>query len=1587
MMHRPLNRAQGRFWKIEQIAGGKSKPNEVLCFELSDSCDLERLVAVLRSIVAENFHYYSRLIVTSNVPFWSVGTAAEVAICNERKESLEDDTHPFAKAEGDIGELFRAERLYDFDLEKEFPIRIRFVDCSERRSTYLLIAFHPIVMTRAHLNSVAARINKEMRAQHVEDYQVGAKWQWSAGSPTDEERPSADNSGASSALALQSFPTDRMRDEVKRFATSLRHFSIGRNKIAALSEICGLQPEEQHLGLLTLFAIVAARYSQQTEIFVGLARSHLTCPTSLELDTLFDHVPIKFAFTDRVSFRQAIQSLRSQIAFAQRATPFLPEGLLEADGPVASAMSYSPFCQLAFQHLNAAKPTRRLDLARLFPEEPEYSFSHSEIELKSSVSESGDLNCSIEYSIALFDPNTVERFTRHLCSLLDVVISHPDQPIVEFDIMTEDERREVSAFNPRRVPYPDDTLGELFAAQCRRTPHAVALADGASHVTFELLERLSCRLATRLSESGVTANGRVGVCLPRSVEFVVSVLAILRCGAAYVPIDEHFPIERIRYIEQDSQLQCLLHNRDDSDLPRWMRVDLRHLNEAIHEQAAQFSPQQSDPAYVIYTSGSTGMPKGVVGTHRSVVNRIFWAKRALDLEQNEVFCMKTKITFIDHVAELFQPLLNGLPLVIARDEDVLNSSAFVQLLLKWSVTRLTLVPFALASLLECGDADQLRMLRSVLCSGDALTFGLARRFFVILPATRLFNVYGLTETGADSTFYEIPYDQRYGLAEFFASSQKISSQFSGPDVIPDASEITTASQITQPGVTLDVLRRHFEDASIPQDPISVDRYMRWLDKEVLPFLVNVSSEKFIGHMTSALPTFMAQLSALIARLNQNMVKVETSKSLTLLERQLLAALHKEFFQDEDYAERIQNPDHIFGLVVSGGSSANITALCNARNRALMKLGFQKSQISECGAFELLKERGYEGFAIIASGLAHYSIRKAASILGIGERNLLLIKRDANQKADLNDLRAKIQFSRDRRLLVIAVIGIAGATETGTIDPIARMAKVCAEHDLHFHVDAAWGGAMMFSEKYKALLQGIQQADTITLCPHKQLYVPQGISLCLFKDSTALHASSVQAVYQGRRGSFDFGQYTIEGSRPAIFLALHAMFHVVSKRGIGALVEQGVEKVQHLAQMISRSDAFELVGSPEINILNYRYIPRHLRHKRRFSSAENREISEAVVRIQERQFLQGRTFVSKTDIVNEAYCKEAITVFRVVIANPLTSSRDLRDNLAEQLEIAEHCVERRGRGNGSAQGLILDRLPRQYLETVDRHGVPIGQPIDNTEIFVLDRERRLLPVGIVGELFIGGDGLSNGYTSAVTTDQSFVPHPFDAGQRLFRTGDFGRRLADGNIEFCGRRDQQVKVRGVRIDLAEIEANLVRLNGVRQSAVLAFSNYGDTAVAAFVVLDRSQRARHGSDEKRLRRELITLLPLYMIPERVYVLDALPLTGSGKIDRERLRRMCDEPASTPMRSEETSTESKLREIWQHILNRPSIDSTDNFFEIGGHSLAAASMQTQIKKVFSVDVSLHSIFERPRLDDVAERIDESRARVPQLPEYARRI
>jgi glutamate decarboxylase len=473
--------------------------------------------------------------------------------------------------------------------------------------------------------------------------------------------------------------------------------------------------------------------------------------------------------------------------------------------------------------------------------------------------------------------------------------------------------------------------------------------------------------------------------------------------------------------------------------------------------------------------------------------------------------------------------------------------------------------------------------------------------------------------------------------------------------------------------SLDEIEDDFSSTLIPEEPTYVSEYTDFVKEKLVAQSVHTAAPGFIGHMTSALPYFMLPLSRIMTALNQNLVKVETSKAFTPLERQVLAMLHRLVYQrDEDFYRRwIHNSQHALGAFCSGGTIANVTALWVARNRLCAPSG-TFGGIAREGLASALHHLGCNGLAVLVSRRGHYSLGKTADLLGLGRDNLVMVDTDRHNRIDLDKLRETCRRLQDRNIRPLALVGIAGTTETGNVDPLNALADLAAELDCHFHVDAAWGGPTLFSAGNRHLLDGIERADSVTIDAHKQLYVPMGAGMVLFKDPTALSAIEHHAAYILRHGSKDLGSHTLEGSRSGAALLVHAGLSIIGRKGYELLIDMGLERVRTFAAMIRRHPDFELTSEPQLNILTYRYCPEPVQRALQQASAAQRQrinllLDQVNQLLQKDQREAGKTFVSRTRL-HELQHGQLVTVLRVVLANPLTTEQILQAVLEEQCTI-------------------------------------------------------------------------------------------------------------------------------------------------------------------------------------------------------------------------------------------------------------------------------------------------------------------------------
>lgn len=446
-------------------------------------------------------------------------------------------------------------------------------------------------------------------------------------------------------------------------------------------------------------------------------------------------------------------------------------------------------------------------------------------------------------------------------------------------------------------------------------------------------------------------------------------------------------------------------------------------------------------------------------------------------------------------------------------------------------------------------------------------------------------------------------------------------------------------RVCAPNVSSDEIAARFGMYELPTDGCAPEAYFALLERRGIHDEMLLQSPMMLGHMSGAIPPWTAPLGRLVHAMHTNVVKTETAKVATAVERETVAMMHSLFYKNDSafYARYAHEPRACLGHATSGGTSANLEALWLARNVAL-------PSAEKLGLSAALREGGWSDAVIVTSSLAHYSVTtKACGVLGLGTDNVLSVPTDAHMRIDLAQLRATLARCAAARQKVIAVVAVAGSTDCGSFDPIDEVALLARQFGTWLHVDAAWGGGLIFgSGVSRSLLRGVELADSITVDAHKQLLTPIGLGLLLYRSPTAALANAKSASYIIRADSHDLGRFTLEGSRPASAYFLHMNLLVLGRARLGALVDRKLAVARALADALAASSDFDLLARPEADILLFRFVPAHLAAQLAAAAAGadpaaheavQSELDGVQRRVQESQKERGFSFLSRTAVLD------------------------------------------------------------------------------------------------------------------------------------------------------------------------------------------------------------------------------------------------------------------------------------------------------------------------------------------------------------------
>jgi putative pyridoxal-dependent aspartate 1-decarboxylase len=501
--------------------------------------------------------------------------------------------------------------------------------------------------------------------------------------------------------------------------------------------------------------------------------------------------------------------------------------------------------------------------------------------------------------------------------------------------------------------------------------------------------------------------------------------------------------------------------------------------------------------------------------------------------------------------------------------------------------------------------------------------------------------------------------------------------------------------------TLPELAQVFNQISMPEGPFLIRDVLQEIREKVTVHSVLVGSPYYIGHMTSAIPYYMILLEAIIASLNQNQVKIETAKASSFVERELLAWIHRIMFQRSDgfYRKNIQNHRVALGNVTSDGTLSNLTALLIAREKALPADGVFPG-IRKAGVDRALRHHGYSRLVVLVSQRGHYSIRKAVHVIGLGEENVINVPVDTRNRIDIDALKRKIRsIKRDdqrkgRKTKIMAIVGMAGTTETGNIDNLGELGAIARQEGAYFHVDAAWGGAALIVDEYRSLFRGIERADSVSVDVHKLLYCPMTMGIVVFRNEKDLLLLKQVSQYINRPESVDTGRFTVEGSRPFACLKPWASLKIMGKDGYRLLFRQANEATLTFKRILEKSENFEILNHPELFIINYRFLPPfvseklhewEVRKKTLSKGAEIRHLTNRIrginrilnalnIQVQKAIRRDDTTFVSRTTLESTRYRPQRIVVLRAVLINPLLDGEILETIVSTQSRIGLGLME-------------------------------------------------------------------------------------------------------------------------------------------------------------------------------------------------------------------------------------------------------------------------------------------------------------------------
>ncbi|MBS0180675.1 MAG: amino acid adenylation domain-containing protein, partial [Nitrospira sp.] len=763
----PLSFAQQRLWFLAQLEPESWLYNLSFGMRLRGPLDVESLRASFEAVATRHDLLRTQFLIVDGRPVQAIVESSVLPFEQQSADPLPEESvdHYVARAA-------EQEAQRPFILEGSLLWRVKLVQLTGQDHLLLVTLHHAIadgwslnlLMTDMVETYCALRAGKAspLPAPTVR-YADYAQWQreWMTGEILDRELEywKRTLTGAPSMLSLQ---PDHSRPTIQTFRGARHNFTIVPEITAALQKLSRRQGVTLFMSLLAAFQVLLHRYSGDVDFSIGTPIANRTSLETEELIGFFvNTLVLRTDVSGNPRFVDLLDRVREVVLGAQSHQDVPFEQVVDALSP-SRDLSHAPLFQVMFALQTLGRQAMKIPDLTVEPVEVDPGSAKFDLSLEMTLAPEG-LTGFFEFNADLFEPATIERMTAHFLILLENIVAEPQRKLAALPLMESVERAQVvEGWNQTARAYPSAAaLPALIQAQAARTPEAIAVRAGATPVTYAALLAQASQLAHALRAQGIGPEALVAVALERSVDLVVALLGTWYAGAAFVPLDPSYPVERLRYMLDDSQAALLL--TDTAQATRLAHPGPTRCLDQDGDARAKFPttpppghPMDTQLAYVLYTSGSTGRPKGAGNTHAGLRNRLQWMQEAYGLTAADRVLQKTPISFDVSVWEFFWPLLVGAELVMAEPGAHKDPVRLIDHIERTGITTLHFVPPLLQAFLETPGVARCRSLRQIICSGEALPATLPPRVQALLPGVAVHNLYGPTEAAIDVTAWTCP---------------------------------------------------------------------------------------------------------------------------------------------------------------------------------------------------------------------------------------------------------------------------------------------------------------------------------------------------------------------------------------------------------------------------------------------------------------------------------------------------------------------------------------------------------------------------------------------------------------------------------------------------------------------------------------------------------------------------------------------------------------------------------------------------------------------------------------------------------------